>query len=421
MISRMDCATLRATACTLCAYGFLFALAPGPAAQASSLQEPGTAQEADPARQAFAALQAGDAAAAVASFRAAIERNPKDIGAYVGLAQALLRTGKPAEAIAAHRKAVELNPLSPDLRIGLAATLEAAGKPEDAVVELRRAVTLSRGNPLALTNLAGALRRAGQLRAAERACLDALGYAPDAPAVHEEMAEILAAKGDWSAALGHYEAAVRLQPGSRPARVAHLGALNNAAKYADAERLATATLGAMPDDIDVRMALASALEGLEKRDLVIAEYRKVLDKAPTLAIAWGNLGWSEYGAGLLAEAEASSRKALELDSGLTYVRFNLGLILASAGRWDEAAVEYAAAVKIGDASDLRAALSDVEAALRRKPEDASLLKAKKFLENAAPTSAPRSSGISPTSRSAGVSPASRNAGVSPAPTSIADV
>ncbi len=341
-----------------------------------------TAQDSDHLRQAFAALQAGDAVSAESSFRAALERNPKDIGAYVGLAQALMRQGKPTEAIETHRKAIELNPLSADLRIGFAATLEAGGKAAEAISELRRAVGLSPANPRVLTLLAGALRRAGMLNAAEDAGLRALGLAPDAAPVHQELAEIAAARADWPLSIRHYEAAIRLQPESRPARLAHLAALNNGERHAEARSVARSMLGAVPDDIDVRMALASALEGLEEREQAIAEYRRVLEKAPNLAIAWGNLGWSQYGAGLLTEAEASSRKALGLDAELAYVRFNLGLILASSGRWDEAVREYEAAIASGDLSDLRAGLADVESALRRRPGDASLIKAKRLLEEA---------------------------------------
>ena len=357
----------------LCAYGVVLFCAP---TLAQDNDEP------DPARRAIAALQSGDTAGAAQAFREAIERNPKDIGAHVGLAQALLRAGKHDEAIASHRRAIELNPLSSDLRIGFAATLEAGGKPADAIGELRRAVALSPGSPRALTAMAGALRRAQHLREAEDVCLRALGLAPDAVPVHLEMAEIAAELGDWSTALGHYEAAVRLQPENRIARLAHLNALNNAGKHTEAERLAIAMLAVIPDDLDVRMVLASAYEGLVKRDMAVAEYRKVLEKAPDMAIAWGNLGWSQYGAGLLAEAEASSRRALSLDAGLAYVRFNLGLILAEAGRWEEAATEYTAALKGADLADLRAGLSDVETALGRKPGDENLMKAKRLLNDA---------------------------------------
>jgi tetratricopeptide (TPR) repeat protein len=334
----------------------------------------------DPGRQAYEALAAGDLATAEARFRAALAANPKDIASHVGLGQVLSRLAKPREAADAQRKAVALNPTSPDLRIGLSAHLESAGDATSSLVELGVASRHAPTDPRVWIALAGTLRRAGRLPEARRACSVAVGLAPDAPAVIQECAETAEAGRDFGLAAAYYETLVRVQPASRPARMAHLGALSNAGRHDQVRRIAVAMLTGAPDDSDARMSLASALDGLGERDAAIAEYRKVLAAAPTLATAWGNLGWTQYQAGKLDDAAQSSRKALELDPALAYVRYNLGLILATKGDAEAARQAYGAALEAGDASDLRAAIADLEAALARKPDDATLKEALAMLK-----------------------------------------
>jgi len=346
---------------------------------------PVLAQSSDPpdaGRQAYEALRTGDLTAAEAGFRAAIKANAKDIASYVGLAQTLLRLKKPKEALEAQRQAVALNPTSADLRLGLAGLLEESGDSQGAIGELRRATKHAPLDPRAWVGLSGALRRTGLTSEARQVCVRALGIGPDLPALRQEMAEIAEATEDWRGAVAHYEAIVRLQPAFRPARLAHLGALSNAGRWAEARRIAQKMLAATPDDADVRLALASALEGMAERDAAIAEYRKVLEADPKRATAWGNLGWTQYQAGRLDDAIQSSRKALELDQSLAYVQFNLGLIYAAKGDWPASEVEYAAAIRSGEASDLRAAIADVEAALARRPNDATLGRALDLLKTA---------------------------------------
>jgi tetratricopeptide (TPR) repeat protein len=339
----------------------------------------------DITKLAYEALQAGKLADAEAGFRSALQRNVRDIAACVGLAQTLLKMQRPREAVEMQRKAVDLNPTSMDLRLGLAALLEQTGQVPEAVAETRRAVTLAPNDPRPLVALSEALRQSGRTHEALPVCIRALGLAPDVPAVHQEMAAIAEAQEDWDRAASHYEAMVRLQPGLRQARLSHLNALNSGHRYEAARSIAGAMLTGAPDDLDVRMALASALEGLELRKEAIAEYGRILQAAPTLAVAWGNLGWTQYGAGMLDDAAASSRKALELDPDLSYARFNLGLILACRGDWQQAETEYRLAIDRGTPADIKAGITDIEAALVRKPDDATLKRALELLRTAART------------------------------------
>ena len=66
------------------------------------------------------------------------------------------------------------------------------------------------------------------------------------------------------------------------------------------------------------------------------DIRKAIAANPKAATVWGNLGWTQFGMGKYEEAIISSHKALELDSKLAYVKFNLGLIYAVQNDWEKA-------------------------------------------------------------------------------------
>jgi arylsulfatase A-like enzyme/thioredoxin-like negative regulator of GroEL len=75
----------------------------------------------------------GDAAAAVAGYRAVIESEPMSVDARVRLAQVLLASGRGAEAVRPLAEAVALAPHEPLLHAKLGSTLETLGRVEDAV------------------------------------------------------------------------------------------------------------------------------------------------------------------------------------------------------------------------------------------------------------------------------------------------
>src|SRR5207302_1278944 len=99
-------------------------------------------------------------------------------------------------------------------------------------------------------------------------------------------------------------------------------------------------------------------------------------------IVWGNLGWTLYGMGKYDEALAASRKALELDAKLAYVRFNMGLIYAVQGDWTRAEKEYRDALSAAQTSDIDAAMDDVREAQKKAPSSTVLKQALALLQGA---------------------------------------
>jgi Tfp pilus assembly protein PilF len=68
----------------------------------------------------LAALQQGDAGAAMARLRAAVELDPQHFLAHIQLGDALLALNEPNAAVDAYRRAVELQPQVPEARVALA-------------------------------------------------------------------------------------------------------------------------------------------------------------------------------------------------------------------------------------------------------------------------------------------------------------
>lgn len=314
-------------------------------------------------------------------FRALIAANPKEIGAYVGLADCLAARGKPAEAVEEYRKAVLLNPKSAELRHGLGRMLEAAGDIGQAVREYRRAGELAPRNPVHPLALAGAYRRVEMYTESLAAAIRALGLDPTNPEVHLLLGAIREGREEWEAALSSYRAAERLIPGDLRARLGAIGALNGAGRYGEAEAQCRTLLAANPTNTDLQLALAVALDGLGRHREAQAVYEELLKAQPDAAVLWGNLGWSQYLSGDIPSAIVSSRKALERDAQLTYVHYNLGLYLAIQGNSEGAMAAYQKAMEVGTRGDLRAALRDVHEAMRRYPATPALQEAAALLEN----------------------------------------
>ena len=112
----------------------------------------------------------------------------------------------------------------------------------------------------------------------------------------------------------------------------------------------------------------------------IVDFDHVMQKEPNNARALANLAaqyhLQQYGAALI-----HTRRALELDSKLTYARFNLGLIYATEENWDAAQREYARALLYGDQNTVNASIEQLQMALIASPQSVALKKALHLLQN----------------------------------------
>ena len=133
----------------------------------------------------WAELERGDFAEARVDLAKAIELSPNDAKARMWLGGALFADARPREAHDELQRAIELDPLNFILHIRHALALDALGRHDDAVEAATRAVTL----------------------------------APRHPNPRWTLALIATSRGDLQQAIGHYEAALALDPARSDLRI----------------------------------------------------------------------------------------------------------------------------------------------------------------------------------------------------------
>ncbi|KPF72173.1 hypothetical protein IP88_10350 [alpha proteobacterium AAP81b] len=116
-----------------------------------------------------AALTKGDAAAAIDAYEAALAADPKNVGAFVGIARAYEKLGLPGKAVKYYREALALNPSDLTALEGQGKALIARGATARAQVNLARIKALCKADCSAAARLQMALNTATTTAAAEPA------------------------------------------------------------------------------------------------------------------------------------------------------------------------------------------------------------------------------------------------------------
>ena len=332
--------------------------------------------------QGYQFLRDNKLADAIKAFQSAIALDKADVRGIVGLAQAYDTSKQPDLAIQTYRRAIDLRPNVGQFQFGLATTLLNQDKYAEARAAFVRAVELGPDEPYNLQarlSVGQTYQREGEYDLARAAHLRALGFAPDNPAVHSALGEVYTAEKRYQDALDEYEVALRVQPDYPPALSGAGDAMAHLGRGAEAEKRMREWVTKAPKASEPLQGLAQVLDTLGKHDDAVLQYVSVSKMTPEDPYLWGNMGWSQYGAGKYDEAIASSRKALTYDNKLPYVRFNLGLIYAVQNKWTEAQKEYAGAVAVASLPDVQSGIGDVRDALAKQPTNAALRQALSML------------------------------------------
>jgi tetratricopeptide (TPR) repeat protein len=100
------------------------------------------------------------------------------------------------------------------------------------------------------------------------------------------------------------------------------------------------------DDPDALVALGNAYQLADRPDDAIRTYKRLLEIDPSSGLAYENIGTSQLRAGDVAGAEASLRRAIELDRSLPGAYTALGVVLAGTDRRSEAIEAWKSAIAI---------------------------------------------------------------------------
>jgi tetratricopeptide (TPR) repeat protein len=259
----------------------------------------------------------GDADAAIARCRAALEIDPHLIEAHYNLGLALSSRGENAAAIDQFRAALKSKPDFAQAHFNLASALSATGDSDAAIAEYRQAVKLMPDYAEAHNNLGALLARRRDIDAAVGEFEQALTLEPGDARIHYNFGNSLAGAGRLDEAIRQYEEALRIQPDHVSARH-NLDAVH-AQRMAIIERLAAArgAIRSTPNDAgllnDVAWILASnpnasirnGAEAVELAQRAVKAAGPSAARLDTLAAAYAE-------AGRFDEAVATARRAEQL-------------------------------------------------------------------------------------------------------------
>lgn len=332
----------------------------------------GSSRDGSQARLALGAehLKSDRLAEAAATFRAALEADPKSTDALLGLAIVAARTGDGGAALVLTEAAWRLDPGNRRVANVAGLALLQADRPAEAAVMLERAIEFAPSDLVLRLNAAMARVRAGDMEAAREHLARATTIAPAASAPRLMGIDLLMLSGRAADAVSASEALVRERPEDHRAREALGRTLRVAgrphealAAFVEAERLAPewppAAIGAgwsalesgdaeaarerfrraleiAPSACSARLGLAESLTALGDREGGLRVYEGLLHESPAPATALNNVAWSLISSGDASEeALGLARGAVELGPGHASYLDTLGWGLHRAGRTRE--------------------------------------------------------------------------------------
>lgn len=135
---------------------------------------------------------------AIASFSAALGILPEHPDIINGLGVALHRMRRLEQAAVCYRKAISLKPECPDFHANLGLTLQNLGLKAEAVASYQQAIRLKPASEAAYSNLGNTLLEMGRIKEANESYLRALEIRPDFAAAYSNMLYLHATTRDIS-------------------------------------------------------------------------------------------------------------------------------------------------------------------------------------------------------------------------------
>jgi predicted O-linked N-acetylglucosamine transferase (SPINDLY family) len=154
----------------------------------------------------------GDVAAAVNSFRQAVQCNPAFAAAHSNLGTALAEQDQMDEAIACQRRAIELQPDMAEAHNSLGAALMRSERFDEAIACFHQALELKPDYFKAHNNLGTALAMMDQLDAAVEGCRRAIELRPDFAEAYNSLATVLSKQEQSDDAIAAWRRALELKP-----------------------------------------------------------------------------------------------------------------------------------------------------------------------------------------------------------------
>jgi tetratricopeptide (TPR) repeat protein len=304
------------------------------------------AAEAQPTPESMAALaraqvRSNDAPTAMKTAEKAIAAGASNALAHESKGVVLASMGLFPDAIASFRKAVELDPKLTRARAELASALAASGKGTEAVAEAKKATEADPKSGEAFAALGLAL-----LAENPKSWNDAIAQAqqgaflnPKSPIIQNAVGKIFEASGNFDQAVSSYKKGLETDPSYSPARLALVKVQDlqgdRKGALAEAKKLAQE----MPNNGEAQFLVGRALMRASDYTAAMPVLEKAAALSPGNAEAHALLATAAFFTGKNDQAVASYKKALEIKPDNVSWRTDYGLFLARNGDLDAAAAE----------------------------------------------------------------------------------
>jgi len=238
------------------------------------------------------------------------------------------------------------------LRYNRAQVYLMTGRLEEALADLDAVIEVDPNFHDHYFNRANVLRRLGRSAEAIEDYGRSLDLSPPYPEVYYNRADAKLELGDVDGALADFGRAIELDPSNVDALLNRAGLRSDLGDETGAWADVTAGLAQRPHDAHLLCLKARLLADRGEADTAREAVTSALDANPGMAEAWAIRGSLAYASGDLEAAMADLSQAVSL-TDVPQFRFNRAAALESAGRFIEAADDYAAVLASTEDEDAR--------------------------------------------------------------------
>jgi tetratricopeptide (TPR) repeat protein len=236
------------------------------------------------------------------------------------------QTGGLAEIALCYQRALERNPQQPEALVGMSLVALSSRQTEAAVKMAAASVAAAPTMNAAWVVLGQALKAAERMEEAEWAYTEAIRLDGMDPLARMGLGELKIATGRPSEAIREFELALERRPAMVAAHFGLGNALVQVGRNEEALERYEAVLALSPRLPEGEFAVGFALARLGRMKDAEKRYRRALVMRPDFAAAWINLGSLLRDEGREVEAEAALRRAVELRPDLISGWVNLALL-----------------------------------------------------------------------------------------------
>jgi tetratricopeptide (TPR) repeat protein len=264
-------------------------------------------------RAGFAHHQAGRLPRAEALYRRALQKDPNDANALHLLGVIAYQRGEIGTALRLIERARPELPELPDIHLNYGNALREAGKLAEAVASYRRALALKPDYGMAHNNLAAALNQQEEFTAGLASSERAIALIPEFFGAYVNRADALMGQERFAEAEGPLRRALELAP-DRAHTYRDLGwVLAKLGHYEEAVACLDQAIALDPDDPSAHFALGTTLYLRKDLPGSEAELRRAIALASSYTVAWHELGTVLRSSGRFEEALFCFRHVIDLD------------------------------------------------------------------------------------------------------------